>query len=50
VDLWGEIGLLHTLERFFDRAVYFAAIGYESAGEHAATAQVGWKTRVAGVR
>jgi len=50
VDLWGEIGLLHTLERFFDRAAYFAAIGYESVGEPAATAPTGWRMRVAGAR
>lgn len=30
VDLFGEIDLLHSLEVFFDRALYFAALGYES--------------------
>lgn len=30
-ELIGEIELLYSLERFFDRAVYFAAVGYESA-------------------
>ena len=34
IELWGEIDLLHALERFFDRAAYFAAMGYESAEEH----------------
>lgn len=29
VELFGEMELLHLLERFFDRAAYFAAIGYE---------------------
>lgn len=50
VDLWGEIGLLHALERFFDRVAYYAAIGYESVGEHASTAQTGWLRRAAGAR
>ena len=31
VELLGEMELLHTLDRFFDRALYFAALGYESA-------------------
>lgn len=31
VELFGEMELLHTLERFFECAVYYAAIGYESA-------------------
>ena len=30
-ELIGEIELLYSLERFFDRAVYFAAVGYEGA-------------------
>jgi hypothetical protein len=34
VELWGEIELLHSLDRFFDSAIYFAAVGYESASEH----------------
>jgi hypothetical protein len=50
IDLWGEIGLLHALERFFDRAAYFAAIGYESIGEHASTAQAGGQRKAAGAR
>jgi hypothetical protein len=31
VELFGEIELLHSLERFFDRVLYFAAVGYENA-------------------
>jgi len=31
VELLGEMELLHSLELFFDRALYFAAIGYETA-------------------
>jgi len=34
VELWGEIDLLHSLERFFDRAIYFASVGYDSVAEH----------------
>jgi hypothetical protein len=33
VDLYGERGLLLSLDRFFDRAVYFAAVGYESVSQ-----------------
>jgi hypothetical protein len=43
VDLYGDRELLQSLERFFDRALYFAATGYESVGqsqvEHAAASQ-----------
>jgi len=30
-DLIGEMELLHSMERFFDRSLYFVAVGYESA-------------------
>jgi len=30
-ELIGEIELLYSLERFFDRAAYFASVGYEGA-------------------
>ncbi|HUI83318.1 MAG TPA: hypothetical protein VL240_03795 [Candidatus Binatia bacterium] len=30
-ELLGEFELLYTLERFFDRVAYFAAVGYENA-------------------
>ena len=30
-ELLGEIEMLYSLERFFDRVSYFAAIGYEGA-------------------
>ncbi len=33
LELLGEIELVHNLERFFDRAIYFAAVGYESGGK-----------------
>ncbi len=33
LELLGEIELVHNLERFFDRAIYFAAMGYESAAK-----------------
>jgi hypothetical protein len=38
VELFGELELLHRIERFFDRALYYAAIGYEKAGKEKATA------------
>ena len=31
VELFGELELLQMLDQFFDRAAYFAAIGYERA-------------------
>ena len=30
-ELLGEIELIYSLERFFDRAAYFASVGYEGA-------------------
>jgi hypothetical protein len=30
-DLIGEMELLYSLERFFDRVLYFASVGYEGA-------------------
>ena len=30
VELWGELDLLHSLGRFFDCTLYYAAIGYAS--------------------
>ncbi|HZL67305.1 MAG TPA: hypothetical protein VFC29_08240 [Candidatus Limnocylindrales bacterium] len=39
IDLFGEIDLLHSMDRLFDRILYFAAKGYERArqveSEHA---------------
>jgi len=32
-DFWGGIRLLHALDRFFDRALYFVIIGYQTAGK-----------------
>ena len=32
-ELIGEMEFLYLLERFFDRAAYFASVGYESARE-----------------
>src|SRR5215813_10791282 len=31
VEVFGELEMLQLLDRFFDRAIYFAAIGYEKA-------------------
>ncbi|MBZ5648727.1 MAG: hypothetical protein LAN37_16070 [Acidobacteriia bacterium] len=36
VELLGELELLHRVERFFDRAQYYAAIGYDKAAKSAA--------------
>ncbi len=41
VELLGEMELLHTLDRFFDRALYFAAMGYESAKVNEPSHQAG---------
>lgn len=35
VELLGDLDLLHSLGRFFDRAAYSASIGYESARKEA---------------
>jgi hypothetical protein len=35
VELWGNRELLHTLDRFFDSALYYAAVGYESVSDQA---------------
>ena len=32
-ELIGEMDLLYTLDRFFDRAAYFSSVGYESERE-----------------
>lgn len=38
LEFFGELELMHSLERFFDQVLYFASIGYESVrqgeGEH----------------
>ena len=34
-DFWGGVRLLHSLDRFFDRILYFATIGYETAAKDA---------------
>lgn len=36
VELLGELELLHRVEQFFDKALYYAAIGYEKAAKSAA--------------
>jgi RsbT co-antagonist protein rsbRD N-terminal domain len=42
VEVFGELELLQLLDQFFDRAVYYAAAGYEhAAGSHAAGARHG---------
>jgi hypothetical protein len=32
VEVFGELEMLQLLEQFFDRALYYAAMGYEHAG------------------
>jgi hypothetical protein len=34
IEILGELELLQMLEQFFDRAIYFAAVGYEEQMEH----------------
>lgn len=34
VEIMGELELLRMLEKFFDRAIYFAAVGYQEEMEH----------------
>ena len=49
VELLGDMELTHSLGRFFDRALYSAAIGYESAPkEEAAHAGLRGKSRNGG--
>jgi hypothetical protein len=43
VEVFGELELLQLLEQFFDRAIYYAALGYERA-----TAQSAVATQAAG--
>ena len=33
VEVFGELELLQLLEQFFDRAIYYASLGYENAEE-----------------
>jgi len=37
VEIMGELELLQMLEQFFDRAIYFAAVGYQEQVEHQKT-------------
>ena len=33
VEFWGGVQLLRSLSQFFDRALYFASIGYQEASQ-----------------
>jgi hypothetical protein len=33
VEFWGGVQLLRSLNQFFDRALYFASIGYQEVGK-----------------
>ena len=35
IEIMGELELLQMLEMFFDRAIYYAAVGYEDELAHA---------------
>jgi hypothetical protein len=37
VEFWGGVNLLHSLNHFFDRALYFTLIGYQQSGAFAGT-------------
>ncbi|HSF65936.1 MAG TPA: hypothetical protein VLA67_00745 [Nitrospiraceae bacterium] len=39
MELHGELELLHLLDQFFDRALYYAAVGYERGRERMAAGQ-----------
>lgn len=32
VEFWGGVNLLHSLNRFFDRILYFSLLGYQRSG------------------
>ena len=34
VEFWGGVMLLHSLNRFFDRVLYFTLVGYQKAGKN----------------
>ena len=33
-DFWGGMEMLHSLDRFFDRTLYFIIMGYQTAGKN----------------
>lgn len=41
VEIFGELELLQLLERFFERAIYYAAVGYEQESGFVATKEQG---------
>ena len=45
VEIMGELELLQMLEMFFDRAIYYAAVGYEEEMGHAARRQEALRAR-----
>jgi len=42
VEIMGELELLQMLEMFFDRAIYYAAVGYEEESAHAVAPERAW--------
>ena len=45
VKVFGELEVLHLLSQFFDRAIYYAAMGYEQAREESTLPEAGWFNR-----
>jgi hypothetical protein len=48
IEFFGELELFHSLERFFDRVLYFASVGYESVRQ--STGERGPRLRAVGQR
>ena len=44
VEFWGGVMLLHSLNRFFDRVLYFTLVGYQKAGRNELAASMAWHT------
>ena len=40
VEFWGGVMLLHSLNRFFDRILYFTLVGYQKAGRNELSASI----------
>ena len=45
VEVFGELEMLQLLEQFFDRAIYYASVGYEQAVADPALGQTGASSR-----
>jgi hypothetical protein len=47
VEVFGELEMLQLLEQFFDRAIYYAAVGYERAIADPTLGQTGARSKKA---